>query len=69
MGYTMVTMRYLVISYCGIVSSQFILYIILLYIANHSRYKIFPVEEMNCNSLENIHGYMVLLCNCTGHYC
>ena len=33
-----------------------------IYIANHSRWKSFAVEEMNCNLLENIHSYMVALC-------
>ena len=31
------------------------------YIANRSRWKSFAVVEINCNSLENIHGCMVIL--------
>ena len=32
-----------------------------LYIANRLRWKSFTVVEINCNSLENIHGCMVIL--------
>ena len=32
---------------------------------NHSRWKSFAVVEMNCNSLENVHGCMVILCGQT----
>ena len=31
------------------------------YIANHSRWKGFVVAKLNCNSLENIHGWTVVL--------
>ena len=39
------------------------------YIAYRLRWKSFAVEEMNCNSLENICGCMVVLCIAQGHYC
>ena len=31
------------------------------YIANYSRWENFVVAELNCNSLKNIHGWMVVL--------
>ena len=31
------------------------------YIANYSRWKSFAVAELNCNSLENIHSWTVVL--------
>ena len=31
-----------------------------MYIANRSRWKSFAVEKLNCNSLENIRGWMVI---------
>ena len=33
------------------------------YIANHSRRKSYAVVEMNSNSLENNHGFLVVLCD------
>ena len=39
-----------------------LLCILITYIANCSRWKSFAVEEINCNSLENICGCMVVLC-------
>ena len=39
-----------------------LLCILITYIANFSRWISFAVEEMNCNSLENICGCMVVLC-------
>ena len=36
-------------------------YWLLLYIANHSRWKSFAVAKLDCNSLENIRGWMAVL--------
>ena len=42
--------------------------LVLLCTANCLRWKSFMVEEMNCNSLVNICGCMVILCITQGHY-
>ena len=37
------------------------MYACTIYIANFSKWKTFAVAKLNCNSLENIHGWMVVL--------
>ena len=52
-------------------SSEFPVYVYVCsisYVVNCLWWKSFTVEEMNCSSLENIHGYMVVLCIAQGYY-
>ena len=44
-----------------VIISVIVIITLMIYIANHLRWKSFTVAELNYNLLENIHGWMAVL--------